>query len=219
MVLCLDTPIIINEHWGKENTFDHAVCACDFKSHLIMMVDMCRVTMIVTISSNIKTDTAWLKQAFTLSARKCQITTITVVIMQFIHSLFLFLLGLIALGCEYRISSLNKHLAVRSWKINNCFLILTHFLNESFWFMIEMLSKHDYVGAIYLQIPTFKTRNSFIISISQHYNPIKYWTNMSVQRTRTKQWHAPLTTTLGHPKSMQCNFNSCSFNYKSDYTS
>ena len=23
---------------------------------------------------------------------------------------------------------------------------------------------------------------------------------------------------LGHPKSMQCNFNSCSFNYKSDYS-
>ena len=27
----------------------------------------------------------------------------------------------------------------------------------------------------------------------------------------------PLTTTLGHSKSMQCNFDSCSFNYKSDY--
>ena len=40
-----------------------------------------------------------------------------------------------------------------------------------------------------------------------------------VQRTcTTKQLCAPLTTTLGHPKSMQCNFNSCSFNYKSDYS-
>ena len=28
---------------------------------------------------------------------------------------------------------------------------------------------------------------------------------MSVQRTRTKQLRAPLTTTLGHPKSTQCN--------------
>ena len=37
------------------------------------------------------------------------------------------------------------------------------------------------------------------------------------QRTRTQKIRAPLTTTLGHPKSMQCNFNSCSFNYKSDY--
>ena len=36
-------------------------------------------------------------------------------------------------------------------------------------------------------------------------------------RTRTKQLRAPLTTMLGHPKSTQCNFNSCSFNYKSDY--
>lgn len=59
----------------------------------------------------------------------------------------------IALGCEYQISSLNKHVAVISWKINNCFLIITQFLNECFWFMIEMVSKHDYVGAIYLQIP------------------------------------------------------------------
>ena len=42
---------------------------------------------------------------------------------------------------------------------------------------------------------------------------------MRVQRTRTKQVRAPLTTTLGHPKSTQCNFNSCSFNYKSDYSS
>ena len=41
---------------------------------------------------------------------------------------------------------------------------------------------------------------------------------MRVQRTRTKQLRAPLTTTLGHPKSMQCNFNSCSFNYKSYYS-
>ena len=41
---------------------------------------------------------------------------------------------------------------------------------------------------------------------------------MSVQRTHTKQLHAPLTTTLGHPKSTQCNFNSCSFNYKSVYS-
>ena len=40
---------------------------------------------------------------------------------------------------------------------------------------------------------------------------------MRVQRTRTKQLRAPLTTTLGHPKIMQRNFNSCSFNYKSDY--
>ena len=38
-----------------------------------------------------------------------------------------------------------------------------------------------------------------------------------VQHTHTKQLRAPLTTTLRHPKSMQCNFNSCSFNYKSDY--
>ena len=41
---------------------------------------------------------------------------------------------------------------------------------------------------------------------------------MRVQRTRTKQLRAPLTTTLGHPKSIQCNFNSCSFNYKSVYS-
>ena len=41
---------------------------------------------------------------------------------------------------------------------------------------------------------------------------------MLVQRTRAKQLRAPLTT-LGHPKSMQSNFNSCSFNYKSDYRS
>ena len=41
---------------------------------------------------------------------------------------------------------------------------------------------------------------------------------MRVQGTRTKQLRAPLTTTLGHPKSTQCNFNSCSFNYKSDYS-
>ena len=40
---------------------------------------------------------------------------------------------------------------------------------------------------------------------------------MGVLRPRTKQLRAPLTTTHGHPKSMQCNFNSCSFNYKSDY--
>ena len=37
------------------------------------------------------------------------------------------------------------------------------------------------------------------------YNLINNWTNMCVQRTRTKQLHAPLTTTLGHPKSTQCN--------------
>ena len=41
---------------------------------------------------------------------------------------------------------------------------------------------------------------------------------MRVQRARTKQLRAPLTTMLGHPKCMQCNFNSCSFNYKSDYS-
>ena len=41
---------------------------------------------------------------------------------------------------------------------------------------------------------------------------------MCVQRTRTQQLHAPSTTTLGHPKSTPCNFNSCSFNYKSDYS-
>ena len=41
---------------------------------------------------------------------------------------------------------------------------------------------------------------------------------MRVQRTPPKQLRAPLTTMLGHPKSMQCNFNSCSFNYKSDYS-
>ena len=57
---------------------------------------------------------------------------------------------------------------------------------------------------------------------------------MRVQRTHTKQLRAPLTTalllitrsiklcaplttTLGHPKSMQYNVNSCSFNYKADY--
>ena len=42
---------------------------------------------------------------------------------------------------------------------------------------------------------------------------------MRVQRTRTQPLRAPLTTMLGHPKSTQCNFNSCSFNYKSDYSS
>ena len=41
---------------------------------------------------------------------------------------------------------------------------------------------------------------------------------MRVQPTHTKQLCALLTTMLGHPKSMQCNFNSCSFNYKSDYS-
>ena len=40
---------------------------------------------------------------------------------------------------------------------------------------------------------------------------------MRVQCTRTKQLRAPLTTTLGHPKSVQCNFNSFAFNYESDY--
>ena len=40
---------------------------------------------------------------------------------------------------------------------------------------------------------------------------------MHVQRTRTQHLRAPLTRTLGHPKSTQCNFNSFSFNYKSDY--
>ena len=53
-------------------------------------------------------------------------------------------------------------------------------------------------------------------TMRMYYNRIYNWTNMRVQRTRTK--HAPLTTTLGHPKSTQCNFNSCSFNYKSDYS-
>ena len=41
---------------------------------------------------------------------------------------------------------------------------------------------------------------------------------MRVQRTRTQPLRTPLTTTLGHPQSTQCNFNSCSFNYKSDYS-
>ena len=41
---------------------------------------------------------------------------------------------------------------------------------------------------------------------------------MRVQRTRTKQLRAPLTTTLGHPKSTQCNFNSCSFYCWLDYS-
>ena len=40
-----------------------------------------------------------------------------------------------------------------------------------------------------------------------YYNLINNWTNM------TEQSLAPLTTTLGHLKSTQCNFNSCSFNY------
>ena len=40
---------------------------------------------------------------------------------------------------------------------------------------------------------------------------------MHVQRARTKQLRAPLTTTLGHPKSTQCNFNSCPFNNQLDY--
>ena len=52
---------------------------------------------------------------------------------------------------------------------------------------------------------------------AQSYNPSYNWTNTCVQRTHTKQLCAPLTTTLEHPKSMQCNFNSCSFNYKFDY--
>ena len=50
------------------------------------------------------------------------------------------------------------------------------------------------------------------------YNLIYNWTDMRVQRTRIKQVCAPLTiqrSSLGHPKSMQCNLNSCSFNYKS----
>ena len=47
----------------------------------------------------------------------------------------------------------------------------------------------------------------------RYYNPIYKWTNMRVQCTRTQQLRAPLTTTLGHPHSTQCNFNSCSFNY------
>ena len=51
------------------------------------------------------------------------------------------------------------------------------------------------------------------------YNLIKNWTNMSVQRTRPQQLCAPLTTTLGNPKSMQCNLNSCSFNCWLDYIS
>ena len=50
-----------------------------------------------------------------------------------------------------------------------------------------------------------------------YYNLMNNWTNISVQRTRTKQLRAPLTTMLGHPKSTQCNFNSCSFNYWLDY--
>ena len=53
---------------------------------------------------------------------------------------------------------------------------------------------------------------------NQYYNLIYNWTNMHVQRTHTKQLRTPWTTTLRHPKSMQCNFNSCSFNYKSDYS-
>ena len=40
---------------------------------------------------------------------------------------------------------------------------------------------------------------------------------MRVQRTRTKQLHAPLTTTLWYPENTQCNFNSCSFNSWLDY--
>ena len=66
--------------------------------------------------------------------------------------------------------------------------------------------------------------NAHVLSLNNYlkndsyYNLIYNWTNMRVQRTRTKQLRTPLTTTLGHPKSMQCNFNSCSFNYKSNYS-
>ena len=63
----------------------------------------------------------------------------------------------------------------------------------------------------------FPIRHQHKMGWGYSYNLIYNWTNMRVQRTRPKQLHDPLTAVLGHPKSMQCNFNSCSFNYKSDY--
>ena len=65
---------------------------------------------------------------------------------------------------------------------------------------------------------TVSSKPDWLAVIKDHYNLIKNWTNMRVQRTRTKQLRAPLTTTLRYPKSTQCNFNSCSFNCWLDYS-
>ena len=61
-------------------------------------------------------------------------------------------------------------------------------------------------------------RHQLNLTVDYYYNLIYNRTNMRVQRTRTTQLRALLTTTLGHPKSTQCNFNSCLFNYKSAYS-
>ena len=64
---------------------------------------------------------------------------------------------------------------------------------------------------------------SIIFSFSNFYNRHDYYsliykTCVCSVPPYTHKLRAPLTTTLGYPKNMQCNFNSCSFNYKSDYS-
>ena len=80
--------------------------------------------------------------------------------------------------------------------------------------VVGMLWTSDYLWKMYVGKKTLIDR----------YNQIN-WTNMRVQRTRTKQVCAPLTTTLGrdrHPESesMQCTASSTHMFiqfYKSDY--
>ena len=81
-----------------------------------------------------------------------------------------------------------------------------------------LVQQHNYSLHVYfIFVWNMYHSNDTHLNELYYYNPIYNWTSMRVQRTRTKQLRALLTTTLGHPKSMQCNFNSCSFNYKSDY--
>ena len=51
------------------------------------------------------------------------------------------------------------------------------------------------------------------------YNQINNWTNVRVERIRARQLRARFTATLLSNLITQFVFNSCSFNYKSDYSS
>ena len=50
------------------------------------------------------------------------------------------------------------------------------------------------------------------------YNQINNWTNVRAERIRARQLRARFTATFLLNLITQCAFNSCSFNYKSDYS-
>ena len=107
---------------------------------------------------------------------------------------------------EQAISRLLWNLLLRPYSFNSlqwhqCVTHVVHLIIVHVVLWCWRVYPHDQ-SQFFVGVHTVSITDLSVNVTAQSYNPSYNWTNTCVQRTRTKQLCAPLTTTLGHPKSM-----------------